>query len=327
MNAIVIEQVGGPEVLRLKEIPRPTPGPGQALVRNNVAGINFIDVYNRTGLYKNQLPFTAGQEGAGVIEAFGEGTDTKRLPFKAGDRVCYSGGGTGSYAEYAAVLVDKLVPIPGGVSDEQACVAMVQGMTAQYLSHDTYPIRQGDTVLVHAAAGGVGQLLVQMAKNRGARVIGTVGGPEKAKLAKADGADETIDYTKQDFEAEVKSLTEGTGVHCVYDSVGKTTWEKSLNCLRVRGTFVLYGQSSGPIGTFDPQLLAQKGSLYFTRPTLVSYTRSHEETLKRAADVFQMFATKAVKVRLGGSYPLAEATQAHRDLEARKTTGKLTLNV
>lgn len=327
MNAIVVDQVGGPEVLRLKDIPRPTPGPSQALVRNTVAGINFIDVYNRTGLYKNQLPFTAGQEGAGKIEAFGEATDLKHTPFKVGDRVCYSGGGSGSYAEYAVVPVDRLVPIPGGVTDEQACVAMVQGMTAQYLSHDTYPIQKGDTVLIHAAAGGVGQLLVQMAKNRGARVLGTVGDPEKAKLAKGDGADETIDYTKQDFEAEVKRLTEGRGVNCVYDSVGKTTWEKGLNCLRVRGIFVLYGQSSGPIGSFDPQILAQKGSLFFTRPTLVSYVRTHEELLKRAADVFQMFATKAVKVRLGGSYPLADAAQAHRDLEARKTTGKLTLSI
>jgi NADPH:quinone reductase len=324
VKAIVVEKTGGPEVLQLKDIPKPVPRAGEALVKNAAAGINFIDVYFRTGLYKKDPPFTVGQEGAGKIEAFGEGTDPKSTPHKAGERVCYAAA-NGSYAEYSVLPVEKLVPIPGGVDDIDACVTMVQGMTAQYLSHDTYPIRKGDTVLIHAAAGGVGQLLVQMAKIRGARVIATVGSEEKAKLARHDGADEVINYTTGDFEAEVKRITSGQGVHCVYDSVGKTTWEKSLNSLRPRGYFVLFGQSSGPIGTFDPQLLAMKGSLFMTRPTLVNYTMTQTETLTRAAQVFEMIATGGLKVRHGGVYKLAEAAQAHRDLEARKTVGKIVL--
>ena len=308
MRAIVLDKTGGPEVMQLKDIPVPVPGKGELLVKTAAAGVNFIDVYYRTGLYKRDVPFTLGQEGAGTVEAIGAGTDAKN-PFKVGDRVCCAYG-TGTYAEYFVVPYEKAVPVPGGVGDADACVTMVQGMTAEYLSHDTYPIRKGDTVLVHAAAGGVGQLLVQMAKNRGARVIATVGSDAKAKLAKADGADEVINYTTQDFEAETKRITAGEGVHCVYDSVGKTTWEKGLNCLRPRGYFVLYGQSSGTIGTFDPALLAAKGSLFFTRPTLVSYTLSHTELLRRAADVFQMIATAAVKVRHGGSYKLAEAASS-----------------
>jgi len=324
MNAIVVDSTGGPEALVLKEIPKPAPRSGEALIRITAAGINFIDVYYRTGLYKKDTPFTAGQEGAGVIEAVGEGTDLAKVGLKLGDRVCFVYF-AGAYAEYCAVPVDKLIPIPSGVSDTNACVAMVQGMTAQYLSHDTYPIRRGDTVLIHAAAGGVGQLLVQMAKMRGATVIGTVGSEEKAALARADGADHTIDYKTQDFEAEVKRITAGAGVPVVYDSVGKTTFEKGLNCLRPRGYLVLYGQSGGPVPPFDLSQLAGKGSLYVTRPTLVSYTLTRTELLDRANAVFGMMLSGSLKIRGGGVYKLAEAGRAHRDLEARKTTGKLIL--
>ncbi|MBV8601270.1 MAG: quinone oxidoreductase, partial [Candidatus Eremiobacteraeota bacterium] len=285
---------------------------------------NFIDVYYRTGLYKKETPFTAGQEGAGVIEAAGDGTDLGKYGLKLGDRVTFVYF-AGTYAEYCVVPVDKLVPVPEGISDLNACVAMVQGMTAQYLSHDTYPIGRGETVLIHAAAGGVGQLLVQMAKMRGAIVIGTVGSAEKAALARADGADHTVDYNTQEFDVEVKRLTAGIGVPVVYDSVGKATFEKSLNSLRPRGYLVLYGQSSGTVPPFDLGQLAAKGSLYVTRPTLVSYTLTRQELLERANAVFGMMLSGAVKIRGGGVYKLSEAARAHRDLEARKTTGKLIL--
>lgn len=324
MHAVVVEQVGGPEALHYKEIPKPTPRSGEALIKIGAAGVNFIDVYYRTGLYKKDTPFTVGQEGAGAIEAFGEGTGSETQGFKVGDRVVFAFL-AGAYAEYAAVPIDKLIPVPDGVSYADACVAMVQGMTAHYLSHDTYPIKDGDTVLVHAAAGGVGQLLVQMAKMRGGRVIGTVGSEEKAKLARADGADETIDYTKQDFEAEVKRLTGGKGVPVVYDGVGKTTFEKGLNCLRPRGYMVLYGASSGPVPPFDLSVLAAKGSLYVTRPTLVSYTQTREELLSRAGAVLEMIKSKKLRIRHGGDYKLQDAQRAHEDLHARKTMGKLIL--
>ncbi|HTX57296.1 MAG TPA: quinone oxidoreductase [Candidatus Acidoferrales bacterium] len=324
MHAVVVEQVGGPEALHYKEIPKPTPRSGEALIKIGAAGVNFIDVYYRTGLYKKDTPFTVGQEGAGAIEAFGEGTGSETQGFKVGDRVVFAFL-AGAYAEYAAVPIDKLIPVPDGVSYADACVAMVQGMTAHYLSHDTYPIKDGDTVLVHAAAGGVGQLLVQMAKMRGGRVIGTVGSDEKAKLARADGADETIDYTKQDFEAEVKRLTGGKGVPVVYDGVGKTTFEKGLNCLRPRGYMVLYGASSGPVPPFDLSVLAAKGSLYVTRPTLVSYTQTREELLSRAGAVLEMIKSKKLRIRHGGDYKLQDAQRAHEDLHARKTMGKLIL--
>jgi NADPH:quinone reductase len=324
LNAIVVENVGGPEALRLKEVPRPVPRAGEALVHITTCGINFIDVYYRTGLYKRDTPFTCGQEGAGVIEAFGEGTDASKLGLKLGDRVVFVHL-SGAYAEYGVVPIEKLIPIPKEISDVDACVSMVQGMTAQYLSHDTYPIKKGDVVLVHAAAGGVGQLLVQMAKMRGAQVIATVGTDEKAKLARGDGADEAINYTTQDFEAEVKRITDRKGVHCVYDGVAKATWEKSLGCLRARGYYVLFGQSSGSIGLIDPAILSQKGSLYLTRPTLVNYTQTREELLARANDVFGMIASGKLKIRHGGEYKLGDAERAHRDLEARKTTGKLVL--
>jgi len=324
VHAVVVEQVGGPEALHYKEIPKPTPRSGEALIKIGAAGVNFIDVYYRTGLYKKDTPFTVGQEGAGAIEAFGEGTGSATQGFKVGDRVVFAFL-AGAYAEYAAVPIDKLIPVPDGVSYADACVAMVQGMTAHYLSHDTYPIKDGDTVLVHAAAGGVGQLLVQMAKMRGGRVIGTVGSEEKAKLARADGADETIDYTKQDFEAEVKRLTGGKGVPVVYDGVGKTTFEKGLNCLRPRGYMVLYGASSGPVPPFDLSVLAAKGSLYVTRPTLVSYTQTREELLSRAGAVLEMIKSKKLRIRHGGDYKLQDAQRAHEDLHARKTMGKLIL--
>ena len=324
MQAIVIHQTGGPEVLQLKEVPRPVPRTGEALVRIAAAGINFIDVYYRSGLYKKDCPFTAGQEGAGVIEGFADGGGSSPFGLKVGDRVCFVYFG-GAYAEYSTVPVDKLIPIPAGISDVNACVAMVQGMTAQYLSHDTYSIKKGDTVLIHAAAGGVGQLLVQMAKMRGARVLGTVGSAEKAALAKADGADETIDYKTQDFVEEVKRITGGAGVAVVYDSVGQSTFEGSLKCLRPRGLLALYGQSSGPVPPFDLSRLPAMGSLYITRPTLVSYTLTRQELLERANDVFGMMLSGALRVRPGGEYRLADAERAHRDLESRATTGKLVL--
>lgn len=322
MQAVVVEQVGGPEALHYKDVPKPAPRTGEALVKIGAAGINYIDIYYRTGLYKKDTPFTAGQEGAGTIEAFGDGTDT--LGFKTGDRVVFVFF-AGTYADYAAVPVDKLIPIPDGVSYADACVAMVQGMTAHYLSHDTYPIKKGDTVLVHAAAGGVGQLLLQMAKMRGAHVIATVGSDEKVKLARGDGADDVIDYTKQDFEAEVKRITGGKGVAAVYDGVGKTTFERGLNCLRPRGVMALYGASSGPVPPFDLSILAAKGSLYVTRPTIVSYTLTRQDLLDRAAAVLGMIKDKKLKIRHGGEYPLRDAQRAHQDLQDRKTTGKLIL--
>jgi NADPH2:quinone reductase len=324
VNAVVVEQTGGPEVLHYKDISKPTPRTGEALIKIGAAGINFIDVYFRTGLYKKDTPFTAGQEGAGTIEAVGDGTDLAKEGFKIGDRVVFIFF-SGTYAEYAVVPVDKLIPIPEGVSFADACVAMVQGMTAHYLSHDTYPIKNGDTVLVHAAAGGVGQLLVQMAKMRGARVIATAGGAEKIKLARADGADEAIDYTTQDFEAETKRLTNGKGVPVVYDAVGKATFEKSLNCLAPRGLLALYGASSGPVPPFDLSQLAAKGSLYITRPTIVNYTATRQDLLARAGAVLDMIKNKKLKIRHGGEYKLRDAQQAHRDLQDRKTTGKLIL--
>lgn len=324
MNAVVVEQTGGPEVLNFKDVPKPSPRSGEALIKIGAAGINYIDIYFRTGLYKKDTPFTIGQEGAGTIEATGEGTDLGKVGLSVGQRVVFVHF-AGTYADYAVVPVEKLIPIPDGVSFSDACVAMVQGMTAHYLSHDTYPIKSGDTVLVHAAAGGVGQLLVQMAKMRGARVIGTVGGDDKVKLARGDGADEVIDYNKADFEAEVKRLTDGKGVPVVYDSVGKTTFDKSLNCLRPRGLLVLYGASSGPVPPFDLSQLAAKGSLYITRPTIVNYTSTREDLLARAGAVLGMIKDKKLRIRHGGEYKLSDAQRAHRDLQDRKTTGKLIL--
>lgn len=306
--------------MELVDIPVPQPKANEAVVKLAASGVNFIDVYFREGRYKAPLPFVLGQEGAGVVTA--AGAEVKSV--KVGDRVAWIGL-LGSYAEYEAVPADRLVAIPQGVSDEQAAAAMLQGMTAHYLSHDTYPLKRGETALVHAAAGGVGLLLTQMAHNIGARVIATVSTEEKAKLARGAGADEVILYTQADFEAETKRLTGGKGVDVVYDSVGKTTFDKGLNILRLRGMMVLFGGSSGAVPPFDLIALSQKGSLYVTRPTLLNYTATREELLARASAVFSMIAAGKLNLRIQHTYPLAEAQRAHRDLEGRKTTGKLLL--
>lgn len=306
--------------MELVELPVPEPKANEAVVKVAAAGVNFIDVYHREGRYKVPLPFVPGQEGSGIVTAVG--ADAKSV--KKGDRVAWTGL-LGGYAEYAAIPADRLVPIPAGVTDQQAAAAMLQGMTAHYLSHDTYPLKRGETALVHAAAGGVGLLLVQIAHHIGARVIGTVSTEEKAKLARDAGADEIILYTQSDFEAETRRLTDGKGVHVVYDSVGKTTFEKGLNVLRPRGMMVLFGGSSGAVPPFDLIALSQKGSLYVTRPTLVNYIATRDELMTRAGAVFGMMAAGKLKLRIEHTYPLAEAQRAHRDLEGRKTTGKLLL--
>jgi NADPH2:quinone reductase len=320
MKAIQVKQVGGPEAMELVELPVPQPKANEALVKLAASGVNFIDVYYREGRYKAPQPFVLGQEGAGTATAVGSEVKSVKL----GDRVAWAGL-LGSYAEYAAVAADRLVPVPQGVSDQQAAAAMLQGMTAHYLSHSTYPLKKGETALVHAAAGGVGLLLTQMARNIGARVIATVSTDEKAKLAKDAGADEIILYTETDFEAETKRLTGGKGVDVVYDSVGKTTFEKGLNVLRPRGMMVLFGGSSGAVPPFDLIALAQKGSLYVTRPTLANYIASREELVAHSAAVFGMITAGKLKLRVEHTYPLAEAQRAHRDLEGRKTTGKVLL--
>jgi NADPH:quinone reductase len=320
MRAMQVNQVGGPEVMELVELPTPQPKANEAVVKLAAAGVNFIDVYFREGRYKAPLPFVVGQEGAGVVTA--AGAEVKSV--KVGDHVAWSGL-LGSYAEYEALPADRLVPVPQGVSDEQAAAAMLQGMTAHYLTHSTYPLKRGETALVHAAAGGVGLLLVQMAHNIGARVIATVSTAEKAKLARGAGADEVILYTQADFETETKRLTGGKGVDVVYDSVGKTTFEKGLNVLRPRGMMVLFGGSSGAVPAFDVIALSQKGSLYLTRPSLANYVATREELVARSSAVFAMIAAGKLKLRIEHRYPLAEAPQAHRDLEGRKTTGKLLL--
>lgn len=320
MKAIQVKQSGGPEVMELVEIPIPQPKPNEALVKIQAVGVNFIDVYNREGRYKQALPFVLGQEAAGTVAAVG--SDVRGVA--VGDRVAYTML-LGSYAEYAVVPADRLVKIPSGVTEREAAAAMLQGMTAHYLAYDTYPLKRGETALVHAAAGGVGLLLVQMAHNLGARVIATVSTEEKAKLARAAGGDEVILYTQTDFEAETKRLTDGKGLHVVYDSVGKTTFEKGLNLLRPRGMMVLYGGSSGAVAPIDPLVLTQKGSIFLTRPSLGAYIITSEELQRRAEAVFNMIRDGKLKLRIEHVYPLSEAQQAHRDLEGRKTTGKLLL--
>ena len=306
--------------MELADLPAPQPKPNEAVVRILAAGVNFIDVYNREGRYKAPLPFVLGQEGAGVVSAIG----SEVRDVAVGDRVAYTNV-LGSYAEYAAVPADRLVKIPDGVSEREAAAAMLQGITAQYLVHDTYPLNKGETALIHAAAGGVGLLLVQMAHNIGARVIGTVSTEEKAKLAREAGAEEIIFYTQSDFEAETKRLTGGKGVDVVYDSVGKATFEKGLNVLRPRGMMALFGGSSGAVAPFDPLTLTQKGSLYLTRPSIGHYIITRQELQQRAGAVFGMIREKKLKLRIEHVYPLQQAVQAHRDLEGRKTTGKLLL--
>lgn len=320
MKAIHVKQVGGPEVMELADLPVPEPKANEAVVKLAASGVNFIDVYNREGRYKLPLPFVPGQEGAGDVVSIGK--DVKVV--KAGDRVAWTSV-LGAYAEYSAVPADRLVPIPAGVSDPQAAATMLQGMTAHYLVHDTYPLKRGETALVHAAAGGVGLLLVQMAHNIGARVIATVSTEEKAKLARDAGADDIILYSQTDFEAETKRLTGSKGVDVIYDSVGKTTFEKGLNLLRPRGMMVLFGGSSGAVPPFDPIILTQKGSLFLTRPSLGSYIATRDELMARSSAVFGMIAAGKLKLRIEHTYPLAEAQRAHRELEGRKTTGKLLL--
>jgi len=321
MQSIQVKEHGGPEKMQLVELPTPQPAAGQALVRIAASGVNFIDVYFRTGLYKADLPMTLGSEAAGTVQAVGPEV-TEVAP---GDRV--AAVMRGSYAEYAVVPAAQLVKIPDHVDFQTAAAAMLQGMTAHYLTHSTYPLKSGDTCLVHAAAGGAGGLIVQMAKMLGARVFGTVSTEEKAAIAREHGVDEAILYTQQDFETEVKRLTNGRGVDVVYDSVGKTTFDKSLNSLRPRGLMALFGQSSGPVPPFDPGILNAKGSLFLTRPSLMHHVATREELLWRAGDVFNWIAAGKLKLRIDHTYPLADAAAAHRDLEGRRTAGKLLIAV
>jgi NADPH2:quinone reductase len=320
MKAIRINAAGGPEAMRLDEVPQPAPRAGEALVKVDAAGLNYIDVYFRSGQYKAEYPLTLGLEAGGTVTAVGPNVGE----VKVGDKVAYTGV-PGAYADYAVVPAARLVVLPAGVSTKQGAAAMLQGMTAHYLALSTYPLKKGDTCLVHAAAGGVGLLLCQIARMRGARVIGTVSTDEKAKLAREAGADEVIIYTRQDFEAEVKRLTNNQGVQVVYDAVGKTTWEKSLNSLAPRGTMALYGQSSGPIGTIDPGILNTKGSLFLTRPSLNHHIASRQELTQRAGDVLGWIASGALKLRMEFEFPLKDAAAAHRALEGRQTTGKVLL--
>jgi NADPH2:quinone reductase len=320
MRAIQVSQTGGAEMLVPVDLLVPKPKPNEAVVQIKAAGVNFIDVYLREGRYPAQLPFVNGQEAAGVVSEIG--SDVTEI--QPGDRVAYAGV-TGSYAEYASVPANRLVKIPEGLSFEQAAAAMLQGMTAHYLLYSTYKLQAGETALIHAAAGGVGLLLVQMAKKIGARVIGTAGTPEKAQLAREAGADECIVYTEADFETKTRRLTDGKGVNVVYDGVGKATFDKDLNVLMPRGYLVLFGGSSGAVPPFDLIKLSQKGSLFITRPTMGHYTATREELEWRANDVLQMIAAGDLKLRIHKTYPLADAAQAHRDLEGRKTSGKLLL--
>lgn len=322
MKAIQIQKIGGPEVLTLADVRTPRPLPNQALVRVRAAGVNFIDVYFREGRYPAQLPYILGMEGSGVVEQVGSAVSD----ISPGDRVAWWDA-HGSYAEYAVVAADRLVNVPDGMDLKLAAAVMLQGMTAHYLSHSVFALKPGDTALVHAAAGGVGLLLTQMASQLGARVIATVSTEAKEKLARGAGASEVIRYTEADFQAETMHFTHGRGVDVVYDSVGRTTFDKSLNCLRPRGMLALYGGSSGAVPPFDLIALSQKGSLFITRPTLKDYTASRAELEWRAGDVLRAVQNGSLKVRMEHSYPLAEAAQAHRDLESRKTTGKLLLDV
>lgn len=322
MKCMQVKVPGGPENLQLVDVPAPTPGPRQALVKIAASGVNFIDVYFRTGLYKADFPIVPGSEAAGTVESVGPDV-TEVAP---GDRVAYAMA-RGSYAEYAVVPAWQLVKIPGHVDFTVAAAAMLQGMTAHYLTHSTYPLKSGDVCLVHAAAGGTGGLIVQMAKMLGARVLATVSSDAKAQIAREHGADEIILYTQRDFEAEARRLTGGRSVDVVYDSVGRTTFDKSLGCLRPRGTLVLFGQSSGPVPPFDPSILNAKGALYLTRPSLNFYLQTRDELEWRAGDVLNWIGSGKLKLRIDHIYPLADAAAAHRALEGRHTTGKLLLSV
>ncbi len=320
MKAIRIHEFGGPEVLRYDDVPTPTPGPGEVLVKIAAAGVNYIDTYHRTGLYPLALPITLGLEAAGTVEAVGPGV----TEFKPGDRVAYATQ-QGAYAEYSVVPEAKLIPVPAGLDFAPAAAALLQGMTAHFLTHSTYPLKPGDTALIHAAAGGAGLLLVQVAKRLGATVIGTVSTEAKAQLARQAGADHIILYTQSDFEAETKGLTGGRGVDVVYDSVGQSTFDKSLNVLRPCGMMVLFGQSSGKVAPFDPGLLAAKGSLFLTRPLLFQYVAARSDLVWRATDIFAWMAAGELNVRIDRQLPLAEAAEAHRLLQGRQTAGKVLL--
>jgi NADPH2:quinone reductase len=320
MKAIRVHRHGGPEVLRYEEVPVPQPGAGEALVKIEAIGVNFIDIYIREGLYKTALPATLGQEAAGVVEAVGAGV----TEVKPGDRVAYAGV-TGSYAEYAVVPAGRLVKTPPGVDARSAAAMMLQGMTAHYLAASTFPLQPGHTVLLHAAAGGVGLLLTQIAKLRGARVFGTVSTEEKARLAREAGADEVILYSSQDFQQEVMRLTGNQGVDAAYDSVGRATWEKTMHSLRPRGMLVLFGNASGPVPPIDPLLLSQRGSLFLTRPRLGDYTATREELLSRAGALFQWLGEGKLRLRIGHVFPLAQAARAQEELAGRRTTGKVLL--
>ena len=321
MKAIQVRQIGNPDVMQIEEIPTPNPASGEVRVKISAAGVNFIDTYHRTGAYPLTPPFSLGMEGAGVVDAVGEGVTA----VSPGDRVAYAMA-RGSYAEYAIVPAHLLVRIPDNVDTNTGAALMVQGMTAHYLVRDTYAIQPGDTVLIHAAAGGMGLLLVQLAKLLGAHVIGTTSTAEKAALAKEHGADHIILYTEADFEAETQRLTDGKGVHAIYDGVGKTTFLKGLNCLRPRGTMALYGQASGKVDPVDPQILNQKGSLFLARPSLAHHV-TPEEVQQRSAELFAWIAQGKLKVRIDQTFALADAPAAHRYLEGRKTKGKILLTV
>lgn len=319
MQAVRVFEQGGPESLRVETTPTPSPGPGEALVRLKAIGVNFLDVYQRSGLYKMQTPFTPGNEGAGVVESVGEGVTEVR----PGDRVAWAMQ-TGAYAEYAVVPAWKLAPIPDGLSFQLAAASLLQGMTAHYLTRSTFPLGPGDRAVIHAAAGGVGLLLVQVAKRLGATVFATVGNDAKADLVSSLGADHVIIYTRDDFQAEVMRLTEGKGVHIVYDSVGKETFDRSLKCLAPRGYMILYGTSSGKPGPFDPGALGPLGSLFLTRPTLANYMTDRQELLERSGDLFRWLAD-GLQVRIDSTFPLEQADQAHRRLESRASSGKILL--
>jgi len=320
MKAVRIHRYGGPEVMQLEELPMPTPGPGQALVRVEAAGVNFMDIYQRTGIYQISLPAALGQEGAGTVEAVG----TSVADVAVGDRVAWSNI-QGAYADHALVPAERLVRLPSGLDTRDGAAAMLQGMTAHYLAFSTAPLAADDTCLVHAAAGGVGQLLCQLLKMRGVRVIGTVSTEVKAQVAREAGADEVILYSELDFEHETQRLTDGQGVTVVYDSVGRDTFDRSLNCLRRRGYLVLYGASSGPVAPVDPQVLAAKGSVWLTRPTLVHYTATRSELCQRAEELFGWIAAGKLRLRVDRTLPLAEAAEAHRALAGRETMGKVLL--
>jgi NADPH2:quinone reductase len=320
-KAIRFHQTGGPEVLRLDDVEAGEPGEGQARVRHAAIGVNFIDTYHRTGLYPLPLPSGLGVEAAGVVEAVGKGV----VHVKEGDRVAYALGAPGGYSQVRVMPADRLVRLPDGIGDRQAAGAMLKGLTVQYLVRRTYPVKAGETVLVQAAAGGVGLIACQWLKALGATVIGTVGSDEKARLARAHGCDHAIVYTREDFAARVKEITKGAGVPVVYDAVGKSTFQGSLDCLRPRGLMVSFGNASGPVPPVDLLQLSQKGSLFITRPTLAHYTASREELEAAARELFEAMQSGTVKVEVSASYPLAEAARAHRDLEARKTTGSVVL--